>query len=302
MIGESFCRSEPAAALRGFGAGFLPSATSRSFSSRSPRAAGTPRRAPRAAAGRCRRRASGAGSPDRPQIRRHVLALEPSPRVAPRTNDAVLVDQVDGEAVDLRLDHVRDRLVRVEPLADVLRPLLERLVGRDLLERAHRRRGARPSGTGPRAAHRRAGRRVGRDELRVRLLERHELVVEPVVLGVGDHRVVEDVVRDRGRRSSSSRSSAARSSVALEDVKELLRRVDEHVRLLGVEALRPWMPPQVTATAKTPAAFARLMSNGESPTYAASSGSASRRSSASRSGSGSGLWRSVSSPPTTTSK
>ena len=40
------------------------------------------------------------------------------------------------------------------------------------------------------------------------------------------------------------------------------------------------------------------MSYGESPTYAASAGSAPRRSSASSSGSGSGFWRSVSSPPT----
>ena len=31
VIDESFCRSEPAAALRGFGVGFFPSATSRSF-------------------------------------------------------------------------------------------------------------------------------------------------------------------------------------------------------------------------------------------------------------------------------
>ena len=36
MIDESFWRSEPAAALRGFGAGFLPSAASRSFSARKP--------------------------------------------------------------------------------------------------------------------------------------------------------------------------------------------------------------------------------------------------------------------------
>src|SRR5436305_1626448 len=43
------------------------------------------------------------------------------------------------------------------------------------------------------------------------------------------------------------------------------------------------------------------MSNGESPTYAQSAGSTPRRSAASSSGSGSGLCRSVSSPPTTVS-
>ena len=58
------------------------------------------------------------------------------------------------------------------------------------------------------------------------------------------------------------------------------------------------MPPHVTPIATIPAAFAARMSNGESPTYAASAGSAPIRSAASSSGWGSGLWRSVSSPPT----
>src|SRR5712691_2475945 len=62
------------------------------------------------------------------------------------------------------------------------------------------------------------------------------------------------------------------------------------------------MPPQATATANTPAAFAAAMSNGESPTYAASSGRASSSASACRIGSGCGLWRCVASEPTTTSK
>ena len=57
------------------------------------------------------------------------------------------------------------------------------------------------------------------------------------------------------------------------------------------------MPPHATATANVPAAFAARMSNGESPTYAASSGAAPSRRSASSTGSGSGLCRSVSSAP-----
>jgi len=36
VIDESFCRSDPAAALRGFGVGFFPSAISRSLSSLKP--------------------------------------------------------------------------------------------------------------------------------------------------------------------------------------------------------------------------------------------------------------------------
>ncbi len=36
VMAESFCRSEPAAALRGFGVGFFPSAISRSLRSLKP--------------------------------------------------------------------------------------------------------------------------------------------------------------------------------------------------------------------------------------------------------------------------
>ena len=78
-------------------------------------------------------------------------------------------------------------------------------------------------------------------------LELDQLVVEPVVLGIRDRRVVVDVVRD-GAWFSSARSSAARF-VALEDAKELLRVIDEDVGLLALESLVPWIPPQATATA-----------------------------------------------------
>jgi hypothetical protein len=36
VFSGSFCRNEPAAAFRGFGVGFFPSATSRSFSFTKP--------------------------------------------------------------------------------------------------------------------------------------------------------------------------------------------------------------------------------------------------------------------------
>ena len=131
---------------------------------------------------------------DRTEVRGHVLAaLAVSARRAPDEH-AVLVDQRDRGAVDLRLEHVRDGLVRAEPLADVVGPLLERLARRHLLERAHRREVLHL----PEAVRRRRadalGRRVGRDELRVRLLERGQLVEERVVGAVGDLGVVEDVV------------------------------------------------------------------------------------------------------------
>jgi hypothetical protein len=53
---------------------------------------------------------------------------------------------------------------------------------------------------------------------------------------------------------------------------------------------------------KTPAAFPASMSKGESPMKAASAGNAPASSSARNTGSGCGLWSSVSSVVTTTSK
>ena len=84
VIDESFWRSEPAAAFRGFGASFWPARRCRSFSSRKPESGmyTSPRTSAPAAA-------LAAAHPernrrDRPQVDRHVLALYPSPRVAPR--------------------------------------------------------------------------------------------------------------------------------------------------------------------------------------------------------------------------
>ena len=174
MIAGSSWRSEPAAALRGFGAILLPVGAGALVEAGEAgerevdlaahlehrRRPARPRQAQRE-----RDRA------DRAQVRRHVLA--PRAVAARRAADerAVLVDERDRRAVDLRLDHVGDRLVRVEPLAHVLGPLLQRLRRRHLLERAHRRQVVdlrEPAG------ERRAdalGRRVGRDELRVVGLE-----------------------------------------------------------------------------------------------------------------------------------
>jgi hypothetical protein len=130
---------------------------------------------------------------DRPQVRRDILA---SYAVAARRaayEDTVLVDQVDREPVDFRLRHVRD-VARAKPFADILVPLLERLVRRHFVERPHPRRVLDLLELlGRRRAHS-LRRRLGRHQLRVRFLQRHELVVEAVVFGVRDLRIVEDVV------------------------------------------------------------------------------------------------------------
>ena len=109
---------------------------------------------------------------DRAQVHGHVLALDAVAARGAADEDAVLVGEVDREPVDLRLEHVRDGLVGAEALPDVVRPLLERLGRRHLLERAHRRR----VGDLLEALRRRRadplGRRVRRDELGMIPLER----------------------------------------------------------------------------------------------------------------------------------
>ena len=195
VICEFFCRSEPAAALRGFGVVFLPSAGEPLVQ----RDEAGQRHVDLAAHLEQRQRLfalrqlhARRDRLDRLQVRRHVLTSE---AVAPRRAAhelPVLVDQVDREAVDLRLRHVHD-VLGAQPLRHVLVPLLERLVVRDLLERAHRRgvvdllelvRGAAPT------------RWVGESGVASSgsCSSSSELVEEPVELRVRDLRLVEDVV------------------------------------------------------------------------------------------------------------
>ena len=185
MIAEFFCRSEPAAALRGFGASFWPvpgeplvqrlEARDRQVHLAAHLEQGRQPVAEHAERHR----------PDRAQVDGHVLALDAVAARGATHEHAVLVGEVDRQPVDLRLEHVRDGLVGAEALADVVGPLLERLGGRHLLERPHRRRvrdlleALRRRGTDP------LRRRVGRDELGVIPLERGKLVVEGVVGRVG---------------------------------------------------------------------------------------------------------------------
>jgi len=131
---------------------------------------------------------------DRLQVGGDVLATG---AVAPRRaadEDAVLVHERDGRAVDLRLGHVGDGLVGVEPLAHVVAPLLEALEGGHLLERAHRTQvcdlseALGRSGTDP------LGRRARQAQRGIRFLESEQLVHHAVVIRVGELGVVEDEV------------------------------------------------------------------------------------------------------------
>ena len=134
---------------------------------------------------------------DRAQVLADVLPDAPvAARGAPDEAPA-LVEQGHPEAVDLGLADVLGGEAGLSP-PDPRLELLELLHGHRVVQREHghevldRREGLRPPPPGP------LGRAVRRDQLRVRLLERHQLAPEPVVLGVADLgavlRVVEVVV------------------------------------------------------------------------------------------------------------
>jgi hypothetical protein len=131
---------------------------------------------------------------DRAQVLRHVLAAEPVAARGAPDERAVLVDERDGRAVDLRLDHIRDLLVGPEPLADVGGPLLERVGRGHLLERPHGLQVLHlGEARGGCASHPLRG-RVRCHEPRMLVLEPLQLVVEGVEGAVRDLGVVEDVV------------------------------------------------------------------------------------------------------------
>ena len=114
----SFCRSEPAAALRGLANAALPLGDQCSFSARSPRPAKNTSPRTSNSSGRERRSPVSRSGTDRdgPHVGGDVLAR--SAVAAGRRPDqpTLLVDQVDGEAVDLELaqkpDCVDPRLAR----------------------------------------------------------------------------------------------------------------------------------------------------------------------------------------------
>jgi hypothetical protein len=133
--------------------------------------------------------------PHGPQVRSHVLATLPVAPCRGAGIETVLVEKRDREAVDLRLDQVGDGLVGSEPPADVFCELRERLVARHLVERSHWRQVLDLPKTLRRRRPDTLSGRVGRDELGMLLLQRPQLVVEPVELGIRHDRLVLHVVR-----------------------------------------------------------------------------------------------------------
>ena len=106
--------------------------------------------------------------------------------------------------------------------------------------------------------------RVGRDELRVRLFELLQLVVERVVGAVGNLRVVEDVVAvvvvldeppELGDPPNPRQGGM-----------QLLRRVDERVGLLAEQSLVGMDPAPADCDRAPRQPWQARMSNGESPT------------------------------------
>src|SRR5439155_8715899 len=105
---------------------------------------------------------------------------------------AVLVRERDGDAVDLQLNGVRR--ARTDRLLDAYDPRFQLLARERVIEREHARamlHGSEQVGRGPADALRGA---VGGDELGELLLETRQLAHQLVVFGIGDLRIVQDVV------------------------------------------------------------------------------------------------------------
>src|SRR6266478_3628413 len=134
-------------------------------------------------------------APDGPDVGRDVLADGPVAARRADGEDALLVDQLDRDPVDLRLGHVLDALAPQE----LPHPLVEgrHLLGRgDVLQGEHGLAVADGGELGRRRGAHALGGRVGRAQLGMRLLERLQAAEERVVLRVGDLRVVEHVVAE----------------------------------------------------------------------------------------------------------
>ena len=221
---QSSWRSEPAAALRGLAKGSSPCRASSAGSwPRSAPSGAAPRRAPRAAAGACPRRAGGARRGWRrapPMVRRLAVTsspFAPSPRVEPVRERAVLVDQLHRQPVELRLA----RRSSTGGLGAAGRAAggparRTRRSSSSLVTLPSESMGSRCATLANCSLGAPATRWVGESGVasaRVRRLQRLELPHEPVVLGVGEDRLVEDVVgvvggADLGPQCSSDPSAA----------------------------------------------------------------------------------------------
>ena len=130
--------------------------------------------------------------PDRPDVRCHVLACEAVPSGGAPDQEAVLVGHDDRQPVDLQLADELSSLAD-DPL-DPPAPRLELFPGERVVERQHRGPVAdRREKFGGSSTHPLSW-AVRRDELGKLRLQPLELPDEPVVLRVGDDRVVEGVV------------------------------------------------------------------------------------------------------------
>ena len=195
----SFWRSEPAAALRGLANTGLPASVIDSFSrSNASRGRNTsPRTSSSAGTGN-------SSVPDQPvrhrgdglDVGRDVLAGAAVAAGEGPDQATVLVEQVDGQTVDLELAQQRGRRDVLATEAGV--PRLELGVGERVVERLH------PLEVVDRGELRRdraadlLGRRVGGAELGELLLEALQLAQPDVVLRVGQRRVVQHEVAPAG--------------------------------------------------------------------------------------------------------
>ena len=203
VILGSFCRSDPAAALRGLANGALSSATSDSFSfANSSTAKNTSPRTSRVLGSGCssRGRESTWDHGDGGHVGGHVLA-EPSVTAGGRPGEtSVLVQQVDREPVHLQLAEVAGPgdLLLAELTDGPLGPTVQLLAVEHVVqaEQPHRVLDRRERG-GRRTAHL-LGRRVGRPERRERVLDRVQLAHGGVELAVGDRGGVEHVIAPTG--------------------------------------------------------------------------------------------------------
>ena len=133
---------------------------------------------------------------DGAQVAGDVLAHRPVPAGRARLEFPGTVHELHRQAVQLGLADVFDRGAggEIEQPVDPGVELLELLVARHVPEREHRLPVLDLGEPVPRLPRDAPGGRVVGGERRVRLLEGEELPHEPVVLGVGEGRVVEDVV------------------------------------------------------------------------------------------------------------
>ncbi len=193
VIRGSFCRSDPAAELRGLANAGLARVEQRLVQLlERRRPAGTPRPAPRAWPDSPEPVQPRRDRGDRPDVRRDVLAgaaVAPGGRPDQR---AVPVDQVDRQPVDLQLAQVRARRRRARAARSAQPPRSSSV--NTLSRLSSRSRCSTGVNSVEIGAVHGLGRRVGRAQLRVLLLERAQLAHLGVVVDVGDGRRVEHVV------------------------------------------------------------------------------------------------------------